>query len=174
VTPDEIVQLARAHAIRLSVNGDKLRVEADAPPPAELMAAIRQHKPALMKLLAEPWDTATADGWIEATLERTAGWHDQLARTCRIDGPAWDRHEEAVNAAYAAQDRQRLRQALEVYERFAFEVFMAHARGQRICTTCGRARWWTRTDGGQECGVCHPDPQPECRAMIQEAQAPME
>jgi hypothetical protein len=26
------------------------------------------------------------------------------------------------------------------------------------CPDCGRVAWWARPDGGEVCGVCHPDP----------------
>ena len=43
----------------------------------------------------------------------------------------------------------------------------------RPCPDCGQHAWWTRADGGQVCGVCHPDP----RALFEQCareEAPME
>jgi hypothetical protein len=106
--------------------------------------------------------------WLQATLERIGAWHDDSGSTCPVAGPEWERYEDSVNAAYAAQDLQALRSALEEYERFAFTTFMATGSSRppycppgpdpRKCPDCKRVAWGRREDGGQICGVCHPDP----------------
>jgi hypothetical protein len=41
------------------------------------------------------------------------------------------------------------------------------------CPDCGRIAWWARPDGGQVCGVCHPDPRVLLERRAQQ-EAPME
>ena len=71
------------------------------------------------------WDSALADAWIQITLERVSGWHDDLAPDCPVDGADWDKAEALVDAAYIAQSRQVLRDALDNYEQHVQRCFIA-------------------------------------------------
>ena len=51
MTPVETILLARRHGVRLSVTGGKLKIESEEAPPGELMAALREHKDALLQML---------------------------------------------------------------------------------------------------------------------------
>jgi hypothetical protein len=180
VTPAETLLLARRQAVRPSRSGDNLLIVSDEPPPSELMAALRENKPALLAMVLNraetsvasddqaAWNADFAGPWLQAMPERIGAWHDDFGSTCPVDDPEWERHEDAVNAAYAAQDLHALRSALEDYERFALTTFMATASsrppyrppglGPRACPDCKCAAWRCREDGGHVCGVCHPDP----------------
>jgi hypothetical protein len=52
-TAAEALELARQHHVAVSVNGDKLRVEASQKPPAEVLNALRSHKSEIIATLAE-------------------------------------------------------------------------------------------------------------------------
>jgi hypothetical protein len=175
MTPVETILLARHCGVRLSVVGDKVRIESDDPPPPELRAAVLENKAALLAMLSaaatqsEPWDAAAADGWMQTTLVRIGDWYESFGNGCAVDTPEFDRHEALIDAAYIARDTQGLRSALEAYEAFAFEIFTAaSAPNPRECPDCHKRVWWRRDDGSQVCSTCHPDPQPP-RAHPQEA-----
>jgi hypothetical protein len=48
---EQVVHLLEAHGVRLRVDGDHVDLQADAPPPADLLEAARKAKPALLAYL---------------------------------------------------------------------------------------------------------------------------
>jgi hypothetical protein len=130
MTPAEVLAATQEAGAVLTAHGGQLVVEADAPLPDELVAAIRGHKAELLVLLDEPttWNEAVADAWVAITLERIGRLHDELAPDCDIATPEWDRAEAVVSAAYLLKNRQALRNALDAYEVFAHAAFEAWAK----------------------------------------------
>jgi hypothetical protein len=49
-----ILRAAGAAGVRIMLNGDRLKLDASAPPPPELLAALREHKAELLRLLQSP------------------------------------------------------------------------------------------------------------------------
>ena len=56
MTPLELLHEANRHGLRLSVVGDRLGVEPVQRCPASLLPLLREHKPALLRLLSLPPD----------------------------------------------------------------------------------------------------------------------
>ncbi len=51
MTPVETILLARQHDVRISVDGAELVVDSESPPPPELVAALRENKTQLVKMM---------------------------------------------------------------------------------------------------------------------------
>jgi hypothetical protein len=107
----------------LEARGDRLALKADAPLPADLVAAVKLHRQSLLKMLTR-WNPKLADAWIEISVDRVSRWHDALAPDCSIDGAEWDKAEALIDAAYIAKSRQGLRDALDAYELLARRCFV--------------------------------------------------
>jgi hypothetical protein len=131
MTPTEtLVAVCRAGGT-LEARGDRLALKADAPLPADLVAAVKLHRQSLLKMVTR-WNPRLADAWIEISVERVSRWHDELAPDYSIDGADWDKAEALVDAAYIAKTRQGLRDALDDYEQLARRRFISWARASGL------------------------------------------
>jgi hypothetical protein len=50
---DHLLAELRQHHVSIERHGDRLRMKAPVPPPDELLVAVRQHKPELLRLLPD-------------------------------------------------------------------------------------------------------------------------
>jgi hypothetical protein len=60
VTAHDILKAARAAALRITIDGDDLALEAAAEPASDLLDAIRTHKPEILALLRAENDDGPA------------------------------------------------------------------------------------------------------------------
>jgi hypothetical protein len=74
----EILSAAAAHGVKMTPAGDKLRLKAPKQPPADLLAAIDAHKPAILAALSVSSSSAS----------RTSRWSESLARLRAMPYPA--------------------------------------------------------------------------------------
>ena len=63
----DILALAQRHGVIIAVDGSQLRLRAPKPPPPDVLAALRQHKPEIIAAL-----TRSTDCWTERYDERAA------------------------------------------------------------------------------------------------------
>lgn len=59
----EILREARMAGIDLGLEGDDLTLQAQAPPPADLLQRLARHKPEIIALLRPGWDGWSAEDW---------------------------------------------------------------------------------------------------------------
>lgn len=78
MTPLEVLHEASRHGLRLSVLGDKLAVEPFQRCPADLLPVLREHKPALLRLLSLPPDQHT---WLHVCRQVLHGEFDGADRS---------------------------------------------------------------------------------------------
>lgn len=74
MSTDEILTRADQHGVRLTLQGDQLRIEADTPPPAEWLAALRQHKAEIIARL-RPRPYFTRDGTLVIPFNSDPKYH---------------------------------------------------------------------------------------------------
>jgi hypothetical protein len=163
MTPIEAVEQARQLGIRLSRNGDRLRIKSDDEPPSELMAALHEHKARILTILLTPNAaglTPRAQQLLEAIDQggvMPAFISARLRQIAEENGVAVStqmRPDDVIEAlrSVASSLRQHAAAAnsLTTDRQSTQEV--------RACSNCKQQRWWQRPDGGWVCGVCHPDP----------------
>jgi hypothetical protein len=120
MTAADLLSHCRALGVALSAGpAGRLTWEADADPPADLLAALAENKPAVLALLSPPtvptvpWDQAEADylvaeavRWLEAS-----GWPADADARRRLGLLADD-----VDDAYLVSDLAGLRQAVATFQ----------------------------------------------------------
>ena len=108
MTPRDILEKAYGYCLTLTADGDKLHVAGDTEPKPELLEAIREHKAAVLALLASmPIFTADDE-------RRLVGWYCQQPRERRLaihrNGMALRRDKQWP--CYVA-DLEAMREAME-------------------------------------------------------------
>ncbi len=89
-TPHDVLKRAQRAGVAVIVDGDELRLRAKAAPPRELLDELREHKPALLRLLSQgeaaPASSAPLD--LDGIASRIKSWlraMDRLPKACGID-----------------------------------------------------------------------------------------
>lgn len=126
MTPREVLDSCALWLVLVTRAGKDIELEALLPdtlpiPPA-LIDEVRRHKLELLAWLG--WEEQADALVLESTRRLTAAWPDG----CPLDGPEWQRHDDAINDAYRAQELHRLQHALHERERFALEVFDSYRK----------------------------------------------
>jgi hypothetical protein len=163
VTAAEAIAAARKAGVRLKLTaGGTVEVEADAPPPPEVLAELRRWRDEIASLLAE-----------QAITGGLVGDDDDPERRAMREHYA----EPASGRVYRPDTPDQLRDGLLVSALMRPPSWAGSTppppRGA-WCSCCGRnrqsgGRWWRprhpRTDGlglgpGWRCMTCHPPPDP--------------
>jgi len=106
MTPLNILHEAHRHGLRLSIIGDKLAVEPVNRCPASFLPVLREHKTALLRLLALPPDQRT---WLHVCRQVLDGEFDGADRSTIGSVTIGLRPLEAAGVAEAVVAMERLK-----------------------------------------------------------------
>lgn len=112
----EIIRRAQAEGVALSLNGDRLRLEAERPPSADLLAELKAHKVELIEALKTTEAICTCSAWIDrsapAEQQQAVSVEQYVVHTAATASPAWQEvrdlfydHIFACRACYAPLER---------------------------------------------------------------------
>lgn len=111
----EIIRRVQAEGVALSMNGDRLRLEAERPPSADLLAELKAHKVELIEALKTTEVICTSSVWIDrvASTEQlqAVSVEQHVVHTAATASPAWREvrdqfydHIFACRACYAPSE----------------------------------------------------------------------
>jgi len=98
-TPHDVLKRAQAAGVEVIPDGDQLRLRANAAPPRELLDELRAHKPALLRLLAQPGDETPSASDADPA-ERIGAWLAAMDRLPKASG-AHGQRLKAITADFA-------------------------------------------------------------------------
>lgn len=95
------------------------------PPQGVLLATEKPHHQADVAAVADVAANSEGADGLEAAYRRVNAAYSELPpeRRPAIEGEAWTAHENAIDAAYRAGDREAFSQAIREWERFALSTF---------------------------------------------------
>ncbi len=126
MTTVELWETCLESFVLLSRDGDRIKADPlfpeTHPIPVELVSLLRQHKQELLRLIDYQIE---ADALLlESTRRLAARWPAGYV----LDGLDWDCHESALHEAYWTLCRDRLSEALQSREKYAFDAFDRHGK----------------------------------------------